>query len=109
VTSTINSELPAAGIDTHAVPDLRALTPQVRAVVEHAYGLGTGEIFLITVPLAVVALIAVALMKEVPLGGKSGIRLNAEREERQLPAWDDEPVPEPGGEPVRRVSAPRSG
>ena len=93
------------------MPDLRTLTPQVRGVVEHAYGLGTGEIFLITVPLAVIALIAVVLMKEVPLGAKSGIRLRAERE--QLPEWDAETVPEPGdGRPAEapaRVSAPRSG
>jgi hypothetical protein len=112
VTSTIKGALPGTTLDTHAVPDVHSLAPDVRAAVEHAYGVATGEIFMITVPLAVMALIAIALIKEVPLGAKSGIRLAAEREQAELPAWDAETVPERpmvDEDPDPRVSARRSG
>jgi EmrB/QacA subfamily drug resistance transporter len=61
------------------VPDVHALPPAVAHVVEHAYGTGIGEIFLLAAPLGLVALIAVALLREVPLGGKSGIDIARER------------------------------
>ena len=48
-------------------------------MIEHAYGTGVGEIFLIAAPLGLVALVAVALMREVPLGGRSGIDIARER------------------------------
>ena len=38
-----------------------------------------GEIFLFAAPLGLVALVAIALMREVPLGGKSGIDIARER------------------------------
>jgi hypothetical protein len=51
----------------------------VAHIIEHAYGTGVGEIFLTAAPLGLVALAAVALMREVPLGGKSGIDIARER------------------------------
>jgi EmrB/QacA subfamily drug resistance transporter len=62
----------AAGGDG-TLPDVHTLPAPVRALVEHAYGAGVGEIFLLAVPLGVVALIAIALIKEVPLGTTSGV------------------------------------
>ena len=61
------------------MPDVRTLPAPVAHVVEHAYGTGIGEIFLLAAPLGLVALIAVALMREVPLGGRSGIDIARER------------------------------
>jgi hypothetical protein len=55
------------------LPDLAALPAPVRAVVEHGYGTGVGEIFLVAAPLGLVAFVAVALMEEVPLGTRSGM------------------------------------
>jgi EmrB/QacA subfamily drug resistance transporter len=48
------------------------------AAVRHAYGTGIGEIFLLAAPLGLVALAAIALMREVPLGGRSGIEIARE-------------------------------
>ena len=58
---------------------MRTLPAPVAHVIEHAYGTGIGEIFLIAAPLGLVALAAVALMREVPLGGRSGIDIARER------------------------------
>ena len=40
------------------------------------------EIFLVAAPLGLVALFALALMREVPLGTKSGIQIAAEQAAR---------------------------
>ncbi|WP_372518057.1 MDR family MFS transporter [Solirubrobacter ginsenosidimutans] len=81
--STITSGLAAQGLHTTAgadqVPDVRSLPAPVAHVIEHAYGTGVGEIFLFAAPLGLVALAAVALLREVPLGGKSGIDIARER------------------------------
>jgi MFS family permease len=84
--TTITSGLADGGIDAaqlggsaDQVPDVQALPEPVAEVVEHAYGTGVGEIFLIAAPLGLIALAAVALMREVPLGGKSGIDIARER------------------------------
>jgi hypothetical protein len=61
------------------VPDVSTLPAPVARIVEHAYGTGVGEIFLLAAPLGLVALAAIALMREVPLGGKSGIDIARER------------------------------
>ncbi|RLV48329.1 MFS transporter [Nocardioides mangrovicus] len=56
-----------SGISSHAVPELSTLPPTVRAVFEGAYGEATGHLFLLAVPFAVVALVCVLAIKEVPL------------------------------------------
>jgi MFS family permease len=61
------------------VPDVSTLPAPVAHIIEHAYGTGVGEIFLTAAPLGLVALAAVALLREVPLGGKSGIDIARER------------------------------
>ena len=67
------------GGDGDRVPDVGSLPAPVADVVEHAYGSGVGEIFLVAAPLGVVVLIALSLMRERPLGAKSGIELARER------------------------------
>jgi EmrB/QacA subfamily drug resistance transporter len=57
------------------VPDVSTLPAPVAHVVEHAYGVGIAEVFLVGAPLGLVALVALLLMHEVPLGRKSGIEL----------------------------------
>lgn len=49
------------------LPDVHTLPAPIRAVVESAYGHGAGDIFLAAAPFGLIALIAVALIKEVPL------------------------------------------
>ncbi len=53
--------------DKGSIPDLSTLPAPIRAVVESAFGDATGHIFLVALPFAVGALIAVLLIKEVPL------------------------------------------
>lgn len=73
-----------AGSGGGAVPDVAQLPPQARQVVEHAYGSAIGEIFLIAAPLGLVVLFALALMRENPLGVRSGIEVA--RQEGAVPA-----------------------
>jgi MFS family permease len=63
----------ALGGGTTAVPDVSTLPAPVRTVVEQAFGRGIADLFLIAVPLGVVALVAVLLLHEVPLGTRSGM------------------------------------
>jgi len=61
------------------VPNVHELPGPIAHIVEHAYGTGVGEIFLVAAPLGLVAVVAIALMREVPLGGKSGIDIAREQ------------------------------
>jgi EmrB/QacA subfamily drug resistance transporter len=56
-----------SGQESHSVPDMSTLPGPVRVVFEHAFGQAFGELFLVAVPFAVVALVCVLLIKEVPL------------------------------------------
>jgi EmrB/QacA subfamily drug resistance transporter len=72
VADKVTSGLAAIGIDSsgtesHSVPDMSTLPEPVRVVFEHAFGASIGELFLVAVPFAVVALVCVLLIKEVPL------------------------------------------
>jgi MFS family permease len=100
VTSSIADGLAAAGIKggalssgTGTLPDVNTLPGPVRAIVEHGYGSGVGEIFLVAAPLGIVALIAIAFIKEVPLGTTSGVEAAlAENAAAKATARTPEPV-----------------
>lgn len=53
--------------DTGGIPDLADLPAPIRGVFESAFGNATGHIFLVALPFAIGALIAVLAIKEVPL------------------------------------------
>ena len=55
------------GHQTGGVPDVSTMPAPIRAIFESAYGDATGHIFLVALPFAVGALIAVLFIKEVPL------------------------------------------
>jgi len=67
----------AAGLDrlgiateggtSSSIPDLGSLPAPVRAVFENAFGDATGHLFLAAAPFAVLALVCVVFIKEVPL------------------------------------------
>jgi EmrB/QacA subfamily drug resistance transporter len=82
--SSIAAGLAAAGIhssgSSDSVPAISELPPAVARIVEHAYGSGIAEIFLAAAPLGLVAMVAVALMREEPLGTKSGIEIARQAE-----------------------------
>jgi len=52
---------------SHEIPDLSELAPPVREVFERAFGESTGELFLVSVPFAVLALVCILFIEEVPL------------------------------------------
>ena len=71
---------PIAGGGTAEVPDLKTLTPPVRAIVADVYGQATAELFLIGAPIAALAVIAVIFIKEKPLHTLSGDERRAQEE-----------------------------
>jgi len=69
-----------------AVSDLRTLPEPVRVAVQEAYGNATGDLFLISVPIAVLALIAIVFIKEKPLLTTSAAERRA-APRRSLTSW----------------------
>jgi EmrB/QacA subfamily drug resistance transporter len=53
--------------ESHDVPDLSTLSGQAQMIVEHAFGESFGHIFMVATPFAVVALICILFIREVPL------------------------------------------
>jgi hypothetical protein len=99
VTSLIASGLSGIGIDpsamgsSGAIPDLSTLPENIRVVVEQAFGNAIADLFLVAAPVALVSLIAVLFLKEVPLGNRSGIEQLLEQEGAMLaPATSPESV-----------------
>nr|WP_093181693.1 MDR family MFS transporter [Sanguibacter gelidistatuariae] len=83
ITSEITHGLGDLGIDGGAlsggtIPDVNTLPGPIKEVVEMAYGAGVAEIFLIAAPIAIIALIAVIFLKEIPLGNMSGVEKRLE-------------------------------
>ncbi|MCB0893997.1 MAG: MFS transporter [Nocardioides sp.] len=58
---------PTFSADSHAVPDVPALPGWEQAIWEAAFGESFGHIFLVAVPFAIIALLCVLLIREVPL------------------------------------------
>ncbi len=59
--------VPTSSHESHAIPDLDTLPAPVREVFEHAFGASIGELFLVAMPFAVLALVCVLFIREVPL------------------------------------------
>jgi EmrB/QacA subfamily drug resistance transporter len=57
----------ASGQSSTTLPDLKTLPAPVRAIVEGAFGDAIGQVFLVAAPFALLALVAVLFIKEVPL------------------------------------------
>jgi len=95
VTDLMATGLARIGIDPSAMagdgslPDLRTLPAPVRTVVEQAFGDSIADLFLIATPIALISLVAVLLLKEVPLGNRSGIQQRLEVDGQPI----DESVP----------------
>lgn len=90
VASLLVSGLASAGIDPSlmgsgdALPDLSTLPDNIRVIVEQSFGSAIAELFLVAAPIALVSLIAVLFLKEVPLGNRSGIEQLLEEEGQML-------------------------
>ena len=66
---------------SHAVPNLALLPEPVANVIRESYGTATSEIFLIGAPIALLVLLSVAFLKEIPLKTKSGLERLADLED----------------------------
>ncbi|GAB3157984.1 MDR family MFS transporter [Micromonospora sonneratiae] len=71
----------ASGMGDGSMPDVRELSPPIRLIVEHAYGDAVGDLFLVAIPFALIAVLAIVFLKEVPLGQRSGSQMVAEMEQ----------------------------
>jgi EmrB/QacA subfamily drug resistance transporter len=78
------AHLPAAtGTGGSGIPDLAVLPAPLRTVLENAFGHGIGEVFLVCAPFGVAAMLAVWLIREVPLHDRSGVERMAVAEPKQ--------------------------
>ncbi|MEV4755240.1 MDR family MFS transporter [Micromonospora sp. NPDC049559] len=72
----LHVRMPAGGGD--AIPDVHKLPGPIRTAVEIAYGHGAGDVFLAAAPFALIAVVAVVFIKEVPLRQQSAGELAGE-------------------------------
>jgi len=69
------------------IPNISELPVTLQVLVEAAYGSGAGTVFLLGAPLAVVTLVMVCLLPNIPLGGKTAIaRAHSEGLQREADA-----------------------
>ncbi len=100
VSGSLASGLARLGIDPTAqggggtIPDLATLPAPVRDLYEQAFGQATGHLFLVAVPFAVVALLCILGIREVPL------RTTLDSDEAP-----EQPAVEAGSEAEARVEA----
>ncbi|WP_143466110.1 MDR family MFS transporter [Kribbella sp. ALI-6-A] len=78
VTETLNPGGSSSGGST--VPNIAELPEPARIAVENAYGAATADLFMMSVPFAVLALVAVLFIKEKPLLTTSGAERRADEE-----------------------------
>lgn len=67
-----------AGGGGNQIPNLASLPLPVRHVVEAAYGIAAGDIFLVAPPVAFLAFVAVVFIKEVPLRTSNALPADAQ-------------------------------
>jgi EmrB/QacA subfamily drug resistance transporter len=60
-------------LQSGTIPEVSKLPASVRVIIEQAYGQGIAGVFLVAVPIALVAVIAVALLPNKPLGSKTAV------------------------------------
>jgi EmrB/QacA subfamily drug resistance transporter len=63
----------AQALGSGSIPEVSTLPPSVRVIIESAYGHGVASVFLVALPIAAVAVIAVALLPNKPLGRKNAV------------------------------------
>ncbi|WAA65527.1 MDR family MFS transporter [Microbacterium oxydans] len=66
------------------VPKVGQLPDTIRAIVESAYGHGIADAFIIAIPLAVIAIIAIAFIKNKPLSTKNAAEQLREQAEESM-------------------------
>ena len=88
ITTLVTNGLAGLGIDPSqsgglsggAIPNVSTLPDPLRILVESAYGEAVGDVFLLAVPLAVISVVAIALLPNLPLSRKTSQEKLAEQE-----------------------------
>jgi hypothetical protein len=62
-------------LGTGTIPQVASLPDTIRLLVEGAYGFGVGTVFLLSVPLAVLTLIAVIFLPNAKLGSMNAVQM----------------------------------
>ncbi|WP_017792266.1 MDR family MFS transporter [Leucobacter salsicius] len=68
----------AGGLASSAIPKISELPVPLQVIVESAYGHGIGNVFLAASPVAILAILAIAFLPNVPLSTKSNAQKLAE-------------------------------
>lgn len=79
----------AAALGSGTIPKISELPDAIAALVESAYGAGVGHVFMYSVPLAVVTLIAVIFLPNAQLGRQNAVQL---KKAAGAAAREDEPA-----------------
>jgi hypothetical protein len=79
----------AKTLGSGAIPQISELPGFLRIVVESAYGMGVGSVFLAALPLAIVTLIAVIFLPNARLGTQNAIQLAEAEKTRELEDAED--------------------
>jgi EmrB/QacA subfamily drug resistance transporter len=90
ITSLMPQRLAEAGVPLDALagnggqlPDVNALPMALRTVVESTYSDAIAEVFLMAAPIALIALVAVAFLQEIPLSTRTSAQRLADEAEQQ--------------------------
>ncbi|WP_082491997.1 MDR family MFS transporter [Leifsonia sp. Root4] len=89
----IGEGVPADEVDLTTLPDMTALSEPLRSAVAEAYAQGVSDVFLACVPLALVTILAIALLPNLPLNARN-------RSQRLADAETDTAVEIAGGHGV---------
>ncbi|NQX15404.1 MDR family MFS transporter [Rathayibacter festucae] len=102
----------AQALGSGTIPQVNTLPDAVRVVVESAYGIGVGDVFLYSIPLAVITLIAVLLLPNAPLGTMNAVQRKSEpsgvvagAEDALIAASDGQAALRPVGQTTRSDDA----
>ncbi|GAA1352961.1 MDR family MFS transporter [Arthrobacter koreensis] len=79
----------AAALGSGTIPKISELPSAIAALVESAYGVGVGHVFMYSVPLAVVTLVAVIFLPNAQLGRQNAVQL---KKAAGAAAREDEPA-----------------
>ena len=86
-----------------ALPDLSTLPGPVRTVVEQSFGDAIADLFLFAAPVALISLVAVLFLKEVPLGRRSGVEQLLDEQATDERTTHEQVTDEPAREAVAEV------
>ncbi len=70
------------GFSSGVIPKINELPEAIRVLVESAYGHAIGDVFFAVVPLALIAIVAIAFLPNIPLSNKTNAQRMAESQQK---------------------------